>query len=157
MKVISNSKRLKIIELFAKQAHKAQVDKAGEPYIGHLLRVASNCSSTSAKIVALLHDIVEDGQSTHDELRELGILRSEELHAIKLLDKTVIYDLEEIVSQENYYRRIKGNKLAREVKLADLRDNMNLSRFIRNGIELTQKHHQRIKVYEVRLNFLLDD
>jgi hypothetical protein len=44
----------------ATEAHTGQVDKAGTPYIAHPLRVIENVSTMDEKIVAALHDVVED-------------------------------------------------------------------------------------------------
>ena len=43
------------------KVHKGQVDKGGHDYIYHPLRVEAKSNSFEEKIVALLHDTVEDG------------------------------------------------------------------------------------------------
>ena len=45
----------------ATEVHHTQVDKGGKPYIGHPLRVEKLCQDDDSKIVALLHDTIEDG------------------------------------------------------------------------------------------------
>ena len=57
----------------ASWAHRDQKDKAGKPYFGHLARVSMACDSDAAKIVALLHDVIEDTDLTPDKLEEMGI------------------------------------------------------------------------------------
>ena len=47
-------------EDIARMAHAEQVDKAGQPYIGHIERVAARVTSDEAKCVAWLHDVLED-------------------------------------------------------------------------------------------------
>ena len=50
----------------AVNVHEGQTDKGGNPYILHPLRVMMSVESESEKIVAILHDVVEDsdGRST---------------------------------------------------------------------------------------------
>lgn len=105
---------------FAEAMHKGQVDKAGVPYIEHPKAVASMVDGDDAKIVALLHDTVEDTGATLDEIRSMFGDRVADAVACLTHDKSVPY-LE-------YVANIKGNDLAREVKLADLKHNMDLSR-----------------------------
>ena len=105
---------------FAEAMHKGQVDKAGVPYIEHPKKVASMVDGDDAKIVALLHDTVEDTGATVEEIRSMFGDRVADAVACLTHDKSVPY-LE-------YVANIKGNDLAREVKLADLKHNMDLSR-----------------------------
>ncbi|MBF0178343.1 MAG: HD domain-containing protein [Magnetococcales bacterium] len=106
----------------ALQAHQGQTDKTGEPYILHPLRLMLRLSSNAERIVAVLHDVVEDTPITLDDLRQYGF--SEEiLAAVDLLT----HRPEE--SYESYVARLTKNPLARRVKLADLHDNMDLRRF----------------------------
>jgi (p)ppGpp synthase/HD superfamily hydrolase len=108
----------------AREVHLHQFDKGGAPYIGHPLRVAGACKSDDAKIVALLHDVVEDGASqgwTFDRLRAEGF------------SEVIISALESVTKRpgEDYAAfvlRAKENLLGREVKLADISDNMDLRR-----------------------------
>lgn len=108
----------------AREVHLHQFDKGGAPYIGHPLRVAGACKSDEAKIVALLHDVVEDGASqgwSFDRLRTEGF------------GEAIIAALESVTKRagEDYAAfvlRAKENVLGREVKLADIADNMDLGR-----------------------------
>ena len=120
----------------AAQAHKGQVDKAGQPYILHPIRLMLNVPDEAARIVALLHDVVEDTPITIEELRAAGY--SEEILAA--LDCVTRRTTE---TYEEFIERIIPNPLARRVKLADLADNMDLSR-IKN---VTEKDHARIERY----------
>lgn len=108
----------------AREVHLHQFDKGGAPYIGHPLRVAGACKSDDAKIVALLHDVVEDGASqgwTFDRLRAEGF--SEVI--ISALDSVTKRPGEDYAA---FVLRAKENILGREVKLADISDNMDLRR-----------------------------
>jgi len=56
--------------LLANECHKNQTDKAGEPYILHPLKVMMDMETLDEKIVAVLHDVVEDSDLTIKNLRE---------------------------------------------------------------------------------------
>ncbi len=121
----------------AVEAHYGQRDKGGRPYIFHPLRVAAGCSG-KAKVAALLHDTVEDTSVTFEQLAELGI-DGEILAAVKLLthDKSIPY--------LDYVRKVRENPIAREVKMSDLRDNMDLTRLktvTDEDLERVRKYHE---------------
>ena len=106
---------------FAVKAHEGQVDKAGVPYVEHPVTVASYVDGEIAKAVALLHDVLEDTDATEEELREK--------FGDEVTDAVVVLTHAEGESYLDYVRRVKRHPLARTVKLADLRHNMNLDRF----------------------------
>jgi guanosine-3',5'-bis(diphosphate) 3'-pyrophosphohydrolase len=128
--------------MIASIAHAGQKDKAGKPYILHPLRVmltvASDKNATDEqKIVAVLHDVIEDTYVQEQQLRENGF--SEDIiNAIKSVTKI------EGESRKDAAKRTKLNAIGRVVKLADLKDNMDLSR-IEN---LTAKDLLRVAEYE---------
>ncbi|MBF0425608.1 MAG: HD domain-containing protein [Magnetococcales bacterium] len=105
----------------AAAAHQGQKDKTGEPYILHPLRIMLSLTSETERVVAMLHDVVEDTAVTLGDLRRHGF--SEEV--IAAVD-CLTHRPEE--SYEEYVVRAGGNPLARRVKLADLADNMELRR-----------------------------
>lgn len=133
------------IEL-ATKAHQGQVDKAGQPYINHSLRVMNMVTTLSEKIVAVLHDVIEDSDLTLEELVNLGFPQ-DIIAAIDAMTKRPKedYDL--------YLNRVKSSAIATQVKIADLRDNMDISR-IANP---TDKDYQRLEKYKKALKLLLDD
>jgi hypothetical protein len=102
--------------IIATLAHYGQVDKAGLPYIGHPERVSASVPEPY-KVVAMLHDVVEDTHVTLDELRDWG-LSPVDAKALALLthDPAIPY--------MDYIRGVKSNEIARTVKLADIADNM---------------------------------
>lgn len=102
----------------ASLGHREQFRSNREPYILHCLRVMNNVETTEQKIVAVLHDILEDTHLTTTDLYEEN-LSNKMVNAIVTL--THIKD----ESYIDYIQRIKKNELARAVKLADLKDNMN--------------------------------
>ena len=130
------------IEL-AKQHHEGQTDKAGKPYIEHPLRVMNQVESEEEKIVAVLHDIVEDTDISLDDLRSEGF-SEEVVSAVECLTKQdgENYDL--------YIERISFNPLAVKIKLADLEDNRDLTRLP----EVTDKDLERIEKYDKALEKL---
>ena len=96
--------------------HAGQTDKAGQPYIGHVSRVAAHVSGDhDAETVAWLHDVVED---TSVELSDLALVF--EPHIVAAVDAITRRERE---LPADYYRRVRGNELARRVKLADIADN----------------------------------
>lgn len=127
----------------ATEAHKGQVDKAGIPYINHPLTVASLVDTEEEKIVALLHDTIEDTNITEQDLIDYGF-PNEIVEAVKLLthNKNVPY--------MDYVAKIKDNELARKVKIADLTHNSDLSRLK----EITEKDKKRYEKYQKALLYL---
>ncbi|MBQ3421552.1 MAG: GTP pyrophosphokinase [Romboutsia sp.] len=101
--------------------HDGQLDKAGKPYVLHPMYVMSCGKTLEEKIVACLHDVVEDTYFTLDMIREEGF-REEIVTAIDLLTKRK--DLNE--TYDEYLNRLieSKNKLAIQVKLYDLSHNM---------------------------------
>ena len=126
-------------------AHKGQVDKAGKDYINHPITVSSYCKTYEAKIVGLLHDTVEDTDITLDYLK--NYFTEDILEAIKLVTKSYPLDINQ------YYKNIRGNPIAREVKIADLTHNMDLSRF--DITKITQKDLDRVEKYKKYYNYLV--
>lgn len=102
------------------KAHRGQKDKGGRPYFLHPLRVSMSVKDKRAKIVALLHDVLEDSEKY--ELSDLYFLDDEQKKALKLLTHN---------KNDNYFDYIDGiksSKIATAVKINDLKDNMNLNR-----------------------------
>lgn len=126
-------------------AHKGQKDKGGKPYFLHPLRVSKNVKDGRAKVVALLHDVIED--SDKYKLSDLTFLDKEQIEALKTLthDKSVPYF--------DYIDKIKAKPLARMVKLSDLEDNMNLKR-LKN---ITDEDRKRYNKYAKAKDILLKE
>lgn len=117
---IPDAARLNNAIALAARLHAGQTDKAGQPYILHPLRVMMNLYNEDMRIAAVLHDTVEDCGLTIDEVRyDFG---DEVADAVEALTRR---------KGENYaafIERCGRNRIARLVKVADLQDNMNLSR-----------------------------
>ena len=124
--------------LIATTAHQGQTDKAGAPYILHPLRVMFNCKMEDEQICAVLHDVIEDTTVTLENLRAAGF-KEEITAALNALTKRKNENYDDFID------RILQNKLACHIKLADLSDNMNLSR-ISNP---TEEDYQRVEKYSI--------
>lgn len=127
----------------ALDAHTGQTDKAGKPYILHPLRVMQHLETETEQIVGVLHDVVEDSEYTFEDLENCGF-PNEVIAAIKLVTK------QPGVDYQAYLANIKSNSIARNVKLADLQDNMNLQRLQ----TITEKDLQRQAKYKKAVDFL---
>jgi (p)ppGpp synthase/HD superfamily hydrolase len=125
---------------FAAKAHAGQLDKAGKPYILHPLRLMMKFDELEEQLASLLHDVVEDGDVTLDELRGLGIPEVTVV-AIDCLTKRPGETYEQFIS------RIRPNPLATKVKIADIRDNLDLTRLPalqEKDLERAAKYHQAL-------------
>ncbi|MFI5145127.1 MAG: GTP pyrophosphokinase [Ignavibacteria bacterium] len=125
----------KAIDL-AFRVHKNQKDRYGKPYIFHPLRVMNKMNDEKEKIVAVLHDVIEDSELTYKDLCDAGF--SEEI-----IDAIASISKQDDEEYYDYIKRVMQNKLACKVKLADLEDNMDIRR-----IEtITEKDAERLKKY----------
>jgi len=113
---------------------KDKKDKAGNPYIGHLLRVSSKMSTVDGMVAGLLHDVVEDIDDIgFDDLLDFGIPNNI-IEALKLVTKEATgkkFTKEEKLKRYNEeIDRIiaSGNDLALGLKEADMSDNYNPDR-----------------------------
>lgn len=127
---------MKALEI-AKKCHKGQKDKGGHDYIGHPIRVSDRCMSEKASIVALLHDTIEDSDMTSEKLSEMGF-PADIIEAVEILTKPR-YD-----NYDDYIKRVGVNPIVREVKIADLEDNMDITRL---QYPLTDKDLERLNKY----------
>ena len=103
------------------QAHKDQLDKSGMPYVFHPFHLAEQMTDEYTTIVALLHDVVEDTSYTLQDLTQMGFPQ-EVVEAVGLMTHA------DGVPYLDYVAVIKGNPIARVVKLADLRHNSDTTR-----------------------------
>lgn len=127
----------------AKRAHLGQVDKAGEDYIKHPEKVASFVETDEEKAVAYLHDVIEDTELTLEDLHEYEFSK-EVIEAVDIITKKKGEDY------RSYLNSVKKNKLARAVKLADLRHNSDLTRLTK----VTEKDIERKEKYQKAIDFL---
>lgn len=117
-------------------AHHGQVDKGGAPYIFHPIHLAEQMQDEASTCVALLHDVVEDTSVTAEDLA--AVFPEEVVRAVSLLTH------DEEVSYQDYIARIKENRIAKAVKIADLNHNMDESRL--EGCEkISEETRKRLK------------
>jgi len=124
--------------LIATNAHHGQFDKGGAPYILHPLKVMHYLKSMDEELMcmALLHDVVEDTNTTYVDLREAG-MTERVIDALKLLTKQRGQTLSE------YKEAIFSSPDAMKVKMADLRHNSDIRRL--KGV--TEKDLARMAKY----------
>ncbi|MFH0021217.1 HD domain-containing protein [Pseudomonas fluorescens] len=124
----------------AATAHAGQVDKGGAPYILHPLKVMLRMTTLEERIVAVLHDVVEDCGVSLNDLREEGF-SEEVLSAIESVTKVPGE------SYEDFVDRAAQNPIGRAVKLADLEENSDISRIASPGwedLERIEKYRRAI-------------
>lgn len=127
----------------AAEAHAGQQDKVGEAYILHPLRVMLAVGSPDERIVGVLHDVVEDTPWTLEGLRAEGF-SAEVVDAVDALSRREGEDYFDFVL------RAGANPLARPVKLADLRDNLDMTRIAAPS----QRDYERCERYRKALALL---
>ena len=138
----------KLLELaidIATKAHAGQVDKGGLPYINHPTAVAAGVETTQQKIVAYLHDVIEDTDVTADRLLAWGFPQNI-VNSLKTITK------QPGVSYEDYLAAVKSDETARVVKISDIRHNMDISRIENPG----PKDFARVEKYKKALAFLTE-
>lgn len=133
----------------AYEAHAGQLDRGGVPYIFHPMHLSEQMGDDEYAIcVALLHDVVEDTDWTLQQLAQA--FPREVVEAVALLT----HDPREPYMA--YVKKIRGNALARRVKLADLKHNSDLSR-IDQAQWQEAKTKARLEKYLKAWNYLMED
>lgn len=127
-------------------AHAGQRDKMGCAYFQHPMRVAMRCSTDREKMVALLHDTIEDTDITADYLFAQGFPQT-------VVDGVLSVTKREGESYEDFVARAKQNPLGRVVKLHDLEDNLDVFRLMALDADMTARYNK----YLAARRFLLDE
>ena len=130
---------------FCFDAHKEQTDKSGLPYVFHPFHLAEQMPDELTAAAALLHDVVEDTPYTLDDLRSQGFPET-------VIDALELLTHREGVSYFDYVAAIKSNPIARQVKMADLRHNSDLTRLD----VVDSKALARVEKYKKALEILTD-
>ena len=128
----------------AVEAHAGAKDKGGSPYILHPINVMMRMKTDDEKIVAILHDVVEDTDWTFQILREEGFSETV-LDALASVTK-----VSEDEDYELFIKRCSRNAIGSRVKVADLMENLDVTRI---G-ELREKDMKRINKYKRALKVL---
>jgi len=121
----------------AANAHEGQVDKAGVPYILHVLRVMLRLETVEERMAGVLHDVVEDCGWTIERLRSEGFPEA----VLRGVDAVTKRDGE---SYESFVERAKADPIGRRVKMADLQDNSDVSRLV----AITERDKARLEKYQ---------
>ena len=125
-------------------SHKDQVDKTGLPYVFHPFHLAEQMDDEISTVCALLHDVVEDTDTTFDELSEMGF-PNEVIDVLKLLTHAPEVEYME------YVEKISENPTATKVKIADLMHNSDLSRMDTVdewALKRTEKYKNALKLLQ---------
>ncbi len=133
----------KALQLMLK-AHAGQKDKGGEPYVLHPLRLMFRLEGPEERMVALLHDVVEDSALTLDSLRREGF-------SAAVVDAVDCLTRRKGESYEVFIQRVAANPLAVKVKVADLSDNLDLRRLKQVGdadLQRLRKYHHALGVLQ---------
>ena len=124
-------------------AHKDQVDKSGLPYVFHPFHLAEQMDDEISTVCALLHDVVEDTDTTFDDIKSMGFPQ-EVIDVLKLLTHS------DDVPYMEYVKTISKNNTAKKVKIADLKHNSDLTRLDK----IDQKVTERVQKYNKALSIL---
>ena len=122
----------------ASKAHKMQKDKNGKPYINHPIAVSNMVSSKDAKIVALLHDVIEDTPMKLSDLEN-----DFPTHIVSAVDAMSRRDGE---TYWDYIKRVSQNPIAIEVKLADLKHNLDPTRRFKNDEGMRKRYEKSLEM-----------
>lgn len=132
--------KVRLARFIAEKAFKDKKDLGGNPYMGHINRVTNRLSihlyDETYTITALLHDLVEDCEGWNFEILE-------QLFGPKVTEALVLLTRSKDEDYMSYIHRIKENTMASDVKMADLEDNMDVSRLNK----LDDKDVERIRKY----------
>lgn len=106
----------------ALDAHAGQLDKAGQAYVLHPLRVMLSLSDETDRICAVLHDVIEDSDMSLSDLGALGFSR-------EVIDTVSLLTRRDHESYDDYISRVLLSDRAARIKLMDLKDNMSRTPF----------------------------
>lgn len=124
------------------EAHKDQVDKTGLPYVFHPFHLAEQMDSEIATVCALLHDVIEDTEYDFDDLLTMGFPQ-------EAIDVLTLLTHDENVPYMDYVKKIATDPIAKQVKIADLKHNSDLSRLDivdEKAIKRNEKYKQALEL-----------
>jgi (p)ppGpp synthase/HD superfamily hydrolase len=127
--------------VFAANYHAGQKDKGGEPYILHPLRVMMEMETEDEKVVAVLHDVLEDTDATEEEIEEhFGRWVLNEVLTLTRRGRTEVYF--------DYIDRVAEDSFARKIKWADILDNLNPDREFPGHDGLKSRYRKALAIIE---------
>jgi (p)ppGpp synthase/HD superfamily hydrolase len=116
------AQHLKTAYTIAEKIHATQTRRDGAPYMQHVMEVADGVRNPKARMVALLHDTMEDGNVSR-ELLEASKIPEDVIAAVEALTRPPKSE-QKMTYQEYIEQVVKPNELARQVKIADLKSNL---------------------------------
>ncbi len=131
---------VKAIRLAAK-VHSGQVDRFGQPFLLHVLRVATRGVDNDERLLGALHDVLERSDLTILDLRRKGF----PAHVLTALRHITRVGNE---SYESYIDRVVKNSLAVRVKVHDLGDKMDLRNIGHMTVADLQRYNKQLVAYE---------
>lgn len=147
MAILSLAELLDKALMVATEAHKGQTDKGGHPYILHPLAVAGRVKNVKQKIIALLHDVLEDTSITVEDLKKEGF-HDDIIEAIIALTR------KKGETYTEFCERVAKNILAIDVKIADIKENNTFERLSNPTEEDIVQFKSRSVRYEKALKYL---
>lgn len=124
------------------KAHRDQLDRSGLPYVFHSFHVAEGMTDEYTTATALLHDVAEDSDITLEDLSSEGIPEN-------VIDALSLLTHDRAIPYLEYVRTLKSNDIAREVKLADLAHNIDLTRLDEITPEDIERKEKYMKAIEI--------
>jgi len=128
----------------AVESHTGQIDKKGDPYILHPLRMMFKADTMEEKIIAILHDVIEKTEKDFEFLRNAGI-------SDKIILAVDALSRRSGESYDKYIDRVAENKLAKTIKILDLKDNI----YSLNIDKQEQNNSVQYVKYQTALNRLI--
>ena len=131
------------VENLAKRYHEGQTDKGNNPYMNHIYSVVDGVNLPEEKIIAYLHDTLEDTEMTVSKMKQHRIPEWIIVHVELLTHK----------KEEDYFdyvNRLKYFPFAKNIKVADLKNNLDISRLKK----ITGEDKERLKKYRKALKIL---
>lgn len=126
-------------------AHQGHVDKGGYPYVFHPIHIAEQMDTEYETVVALLHDVLEMSSYTVLDLMDAGF-PAEVIQSLVYI--TRFPDDPYLRTYEQYIENIKQDTVARKVKLADLKHNLDISRLQNSSISqsLLRRYNKAVEI-----------
>ena len=124
------------------EAHRDQVDKTGIPYVFHPIHLAEQMTDELSTVCALLHDVVEDSKYTFADLEAMGF-------PPRVIRVLTLLTHEDHVPYMDYVRKIAEDPVAKQVKIADLKHNSDLTRLDKvdeKALARTEKYARAMKL-----------
>jgi len=113
---------------FIERKFKDKYDKGGNPYVRHLFSVQKRFTDKYGSrdcdcvVACLLHDILEDTDTTEQELLDVVYVTERVVEVVKILTR------QKAETYRAYIRRVAVDEEARRIKVCDLEDNMDITR-----------------------------